>query len=267
MLIEPGSRRSVAIYGGDGFDSGMDPDDSGRILEEYANGRAAITTDGGRNWTVINPSLTAPLFWTPLMVDPSDANHFVVGGREIKERRNAWSTGSTWTTLFDLGTATSGAARQASAIDARGTTVYAGFCGYCDVVTQNVPFTRGIATNVGGTWHFAAANGLPVRYITSIRISRWEFDVLPGFDNAKMVIDASCPLLGDIDIFLQIRKPDGTYADVAAGTSGRLDGESLQASAPVPGHYRLLVENWSAAPGMTVNLKVTFFNAANVAAP
>lgn len=434
VLIEPGSRRSVAIYGGDGFDSGIDPDDSGRILEEYANGRAAITTDGGRNWTIINPSLTAPLFWTPLVIDPDDANHFVIGGREIKERRNAWASNATWTTSFNLGTAPSGANRQASAIDVRGNTIYAGFCGYCDVVTQNVPFTRGIATNVGGTWHFAAANGLPVRYITSIRIdpadplivyvtlggygrrwvppgmvgedtslvgeghvfqsidggesfrdisgnlpdvpanwtvvrngqlivatdigvfissdtsggsysvlggglphspvfklrlqpgddnhliavtygrsawsyrfaaatpiaagtaqspiagsvttgapapltsdaglsrtvgdvlaATWDFDVLAGFDNAKLAITAAYSLAADVDLYLQVQQPDGTYVDVGSGTSGRLDGESLQVSAPQPGRYRLLVENWAGIPGMTVNLTATFYNSANVA--
>jgi hypothetical protein len=57
---------------------------------------------------------------------------------------------------------------------------YVGFCGFCDVITQGLPFGSGIATNVGGTkpgsagtsdgWHIAAATGLPVRYITSVRM-------------------------------------------------------------------------------------------------
>ena len=433
VLIEPGSRRAVGIYGGDGFDTGIDPDDSGKIVEEYANGRAAITVDGGRNWTIINPALTAPLFWTPLVVDAEDAHHFVIGGREIKDRRDGYNPSAAWQTLFNLGTAPSGANRQTSALDVRGDVVYAGYCGYCDVVTQNVPFTRGIATNVSGTWKHVAASGLPVRYITSIQMdagdpltvyvtlggygrrwvppgavgedtslvgeghvfksidggetfanisgnlpdvpanwtvqrdgrlivatdigvfiskntsggsysvlgdglpaapvfkvrlqpgngdhlmavtygrgaysyyfskpdattagpaqppitgsvstgaplpllsdanlnrtadaiaARWEFEVLPGFDNAKLLIAASYSQPGDIDLFLQMQQADGSYVDVASGTTGRLDGETLQMSAPQPGKYVLLVENWAGLPAMTVNLKATFYNAANVA--
>ena len=57
---------------------------------------------------------------------------------------------------------------------------YVGYCGFCDVITQGVPFANGIATNVGGTqpgdagspdgWHIAAAKGLPTRYVTSVRM-------------------------------------------------------------------------------------------------
>lgn len=46
-------------------------------------------------------------------------------------------------------------------------TGYVAFCGTCDALNAR-PFDNGIATNVGGTWHRAAAVGLPKRYITSI---------------------------------------------------------------------------------------------------
>jgi hypothetical protein len=428
VKIEAGTRRAVAIFGGDGFDSGIDPDDSARIVEEYAGGVVSITVDGGRNWRDIDPVLTAPLFWTPLVVDPTDANHFVIAGRDVKERRDGYGAGTAWTTLFDLGTAASGADRQASALDVRGDVVYAAFCGYCDVITQNVPFARGIATNVDGAWRFAAAAGLPVRYITSIRMdpfdartifvtlggygrrwvppgmagedtslvgeghvfkstdagetfvdisgnlpdvpanwslvregrlvvatdigvfissdasggtysvlgrglphapvfkvrlqpgdeshllavtygrgvysyrfappppvtstaaqgpiagavvttvatadagpvtrpitaATWEFDVLSGFDNARLIIDATHSSTADIDLYLQQRQPDGSYADAASSITFRLDGESLQFSAPPAGHYRLLVDEYLGPPLLNVNLKVTFYNAQNL---
>jgi hypothetical protein len=185
VMIEPGTGRSVAIYGGDGFDTGIDPENSSNIVEEYAQGVVSVTSDGGRNWSRIDPTLTTPLFWTPLIVDPANANHFLVGGREIKERTLGYSSTNGWTSLYDLGVAPSGASRQTSALDISGSTIYAGFCGYCDVVTQGVPFNNGIATNAGGTWHLAAATGLPKRFITSIRIdaadSRTVYVTLGGY--------------------------------------------------------------------------------------
>ncbi len=173
VKIEPGTRHSVAIYGGDGFDTGIDPDNPAHIVEEYAGGKVSVTSDGGVTWTTADPALTAPLFWTPLVVNPSNANHFLIGGRTIKQRTTGYGSGA-WTQIYDLGVATSGANRQASALDIVGPSdkavAYVGFCGYCDVITQGIPFDNGVATNAGGSWHIAQAAGLPERYITSIRI-------------------------------------------------------------------------------------------------
>ncbi|MCU1590926.1 MAG: hypothetical protein JWP11_2182 [Frankiales bacterium] len=107
----------------------------------------------------------------------------------------------TWQKVFDLGTAQHPGDENAgripgsfgtadpnstetnnseSAVDTRGDATYVGYCGYCDIVTQGLPFHSGIATNVGGKtpgkrmttngWHIAAAKGLPQRYINSVRI-------------------------------------------------------------------------------------------------
>jgi hypothetical protein len=69
--------------------------------------------------------------------------------------------------------------RSTTGADLRGDYAYAGFCGPCSVRGSN-DFANGIATNVGGDapaqfnsedgWHVASANGLPNRWITSIRI-------------------------------------------------------------------------------------------------
>jgi hypothetical protein len=201
--IQPDGK-SFEIFGGDAFFSPVDPDNSKIAYEEYTGGAAQVTTDGGQNWKDINPGLTSALFTTPLVMDPTDAKHLMIGGREVKETDKGPDTeaaGGTppspneWQTVFDLGTqkhrgvATATASdtdpdNQLSAVDVRGDSAYVGFCGYCDTITQPVtataPFDSGIATNVGGDkpgkrmtsdgWHIAKAAGLPRRYITSVAV-------------------------------------------------------------------------------------------------
>ncbi|MCW2968374.1 MAG: hypothetical protein JWM71_2146 [Solirubrobacteraceae bacterium] len=345
--IEPDGT-SHTVYGGDGFFTAVDPDNSKVAYEEYTEGDISVTSDGGVNWTDIKPTnLTSPLFSTPFQMDPADASHLVEGGRQVFETKSGPSTSSSsWTQVYDLGTqkkpgdATAGSDpttddgpdNQTSALDVRGfpagnnaptgpktagqtvasagsgtvpggtgdqgtgvapdtfppgtsadypvtvgpndgdaamnvdltwsdgisdwdlyvykkdaqgnltevgssangnapppvgtgvdaehvsipnpaagnyvvrvvnftaegsaklvigfdqrtspattqSAAYVGFCGYCDVITQGLPFANGLATNVGGDkpgaalssdgWHIAKAAGLPVRYITSVRM-------------------------------------------------------------------------------------------------
>jgi MYXO-CTERM domain-containing protein len=176
------SGKTIGIYDGDGFYVAIDPDDSNIIWEEYTGGAIKVTRDGGKNWTSNNPTMTGALFATPFKMDPTDADHLVIGGREIFETtRGAGTASSTWKKVYDLGTrtqpgkadATAGAGNPVnaeSAIDVRGDDIYVGYCGYCDIVTGGIPFGSGIATNVGDGWHIAAAKGLPKRYITSVSI-------------------------------------------------------------------------------------------------
>ena len=197
MKVTP-EGNEVAIFGGDGFYSAIDPNNSNTIYEEYTNGDVSVSTDGGKSWTDIKPSgLTSALFATPLTMDPYDAGHLLMGGRDIEERTGG--PGGAWTKVYDLGTRTHpGVAsatataynpatpsvlgdpnNQTSAVDLLGGYAYAGFCGYCDVVTGGLPFQNGLATNVtrdpktAGTaagWHIAKMQGLPDRYITSVRM-------------------------------------------------------------------------------------------------
>lgn len=207
----------IATYGGDGFFSFIDPDNSNIQYEEYVGGDISVTTDGGRNWTDINPVLTGALFATPFTMDPTNARHLAAGGREIVETLTGPSTASntvdpntrtaldnqSWVKVYDLGTAQHpgdatagriaipGVTAQAdptttdvdlreSAIDTRGNATYVGYCGYCDIVTQGIPFKSGIATNVAGSaagkagtsagWHIAKAIGLPQRIVNSVAI-------------------------------------------------------------------------------------------------
>ena len=179
--IQPNGK-TIMAYGGDGFYVAVDPDDSNVAWEEYTQGQIRVTRDGGKTWTDNFPTMTATLFGTPFKMDPKDADHLVIGGREVFETFKGPSTSKTgWTKAYDLGTrtkpgvadaavGTGDPANSLSAVDVLGSAVYVGYCGYCDIVTQGVPFGSGIATNVGGSWHIAAAKGLPKRYVTSVTI-------------------------------------------------------------------------------------------------
>jgi hypothetical protein len=201
-VIRPDGKQIMA-KDGDGFFVAIDPDNPNIWYEEYTGGDIFRTTNGGKDWTEIDPGLTSGLFSTPFVMDVTAARHLVTGGREVMETLDARSSGGGWTTVFDLGTqqhpgsATAGRGalgalpvvgdplaseinNQVSAVDTRGDATYVGFCGYCDIVTGGTPFNSGIATNVGGNkaprkgtsngWHIAPAKGLPKRYINSVRI-------------------------------------------------------------------------------------------------
>ena len=204
MKITP-SGYEVMIFGGDGFFTAIDPDNSKNIIEEYVGGVVAITNDGGSTWKHVDPGLTSPLFATPLQQDPGSAGHLLIGGRDVQETVAAYTQpctmintpaketcpGFSWTKVFDLGTAdhpgdasaTNTAAdpnNRLSAVDLVGDNAYVGYCGPCSGTSQH-RFGRGLATNVGGAlpgqrltsngWHVIAnPAGLPRRYLTSVRM-------------------------------------------------------------------------------------------------
>lgn len=204
LKITPEGKQIMSM-GGDGFFSAVDPDNSRIAYEEYVGGDINVTTDGGKSWSDIAPCYSDAQFSAPFLMDPANAKHLVAGGSQIAETiygpntttaafpgetstdaalecgPGSVVTGSStdWKLVFDLGT-TNGYTNTASAVDVREDSVYAGYCGSCDIVTEGLPFHSGIATNVGGNkdpkrmtgngWHFAAAKGLPQRIINSVTI-------------------------------------------------------------------------------------------------
>ena len=190
MRIDPDGRQT-AIYGGDGIFTLVDPANSDIAYDELPEAGINVTTDGGVSWTAMDPFLDNASFYAPLVMDPADSDHIVVGGREIAETLSGPATTSPgdnpadaskdWQYVYDLGTKErTGAENQVSALGVRGDAIYAGFCGGCDVVRDKVKFSRGLATNVGGDqppeagtpagWHKVAAKGLPKRFITGVAI-------------------------------------------------------------------------------------------------
>ena len=231
MKIDPKTGKMETIYGGDGTQSGIDPDNSKNILECYVYAICDVTNDGGYHWNRVDAAITQPRFNAPIQMDPKDPTHYLTGGREVKERLygyeqtsrcipsfafdptcQVFTNASDWYTVYNLGTSKQPGVRSAtsspgdgnnssSAVDVSGANMYVGFCAQCDSFLEGIPFTNGIATNVGsaapvkgytegGTnpdpapgWHIAKMdcsncknengtpmNRLPQRYITAIRM-------------------------------------------------------------------------------------------------
>jgi len=69
LRVDPTTRRQFETYGGDGFFTAVDPDDSKTSYEEYVAAAMSVTEDGGRSWRSIDPELTAAKFSTPFAMD------------------------------------------------------------------------------------------------------------------------------------------------------------------------------------------------------
>ncbi|HWC31576.1 MAG TPA: CocE/NonD family hydrolase, partial [Actinomycetota bacterium] len=99
----------------------------------------------------------------------------------------------------------------------------------------------------------------------------FEFDILDGFDNASFTVAANAAVpAGDIDLYLQRQRADGTWTGaLASGTDFVRAGnpvEDIESGRRMPGHYRVEVVNFAAPPG-PVNLTITFFNQAGEPGP
>lgn len=184
--------------GGDGFFTEVDPDDSAVAYTERPFASMTVTTDRGVTHTDISPPITHTQFSNPFQMDPDDAEHLLTAGCQVVETTFGPGTGGfpgfEWTEVFQLGDLAGGPcpaagtpANQVSAVDLERDAAYVGFCGVCDVLNTDLPFARGLATNVGTAfapdaapdlplrmtsqgWHVAAAEGLPNRVITAVEI-------------------------------------------------------------------------------------------------
>lgn len=187
-------------YVGDGVYAAVDPDDSNIAYVETPGLNLQLTTDGGSTYTGIAPPATNAYFGAMFIMDPTDKNHLIAGGTEIFETTlGAATTSDTWVQVFDLGTGPDGAIRNLRATDTHDKFSYVAFCGPCSNLAA-AGFQRGIATNAGAAdaakaspngWRFAAANGLPNRYITWMEIDpadptgKTVYVTLAGYSLAK----------------------------------------------------------------------------------
>lgn len=90
-----------------------------------------------------------------------------------------------------------------------------------------------------------------------------EFDVEEGFDNARMVTEATPEQSADLDLYLQGRQPDGSWSgDMASGASGSLTSETLSTDRLAPGRYRIEIHNWAGPPANPTTVVIEFFNQA-----
>lgn len=185
--IEGDTKKQYMTYGADGFYAATDPNNSEIAYTESQGGGIRVTTDGGQTWTDIATGDAGHMFSNPLVMDPTDAKHLMTGGNAVWERTEGPE--GDWISVFALGTAPGGSARQVSALDVHGKSAYAGFCGVCDITNTDQPFLNGIATNVGGAWRITKSRGLPNRYITDLEIdpknARTVFVTLGGYANRQ----------------------------------------------------------------------------------
>jgi hypothetical protein len=190
-LIQPNRDNMVSPFGGDGGQVLIDPNNGNRAVNEYVYLSMASTTNGGRSdgstfaYQTISPSCLNPIytsnpcdpnprFIAPFSADVANGDHWVAGGQDVWDNQGlGWgttcsATACDWKLVHDLGTG-----RQISAIGAVGSVTYAGWCGGGgaggSVCTPGaaVPFSSGIDTNYGGSWHTVSAPNLPNRIPTA----------------------------------------------------------------------------------------------------
>jgi photosystem II stability/assembly factor-like uncharacterized protein len=237
LKVEPGSRTAQMVLGGDGVDVAVDPEDSQIAHAETQNGAFRSTTNGGQTWSTRTTNITNPLFYTPFEMDPKDSEHLVIGGRQVAEKTDGAGAGA-FAVSFDLGLNTrTGMVNQTSALDVDGASVYAGFCGVCDIITagNNDPasFQNGLATNVqdgcdpapGSTecWRIVPAKGLPNRYITDIEIDgknpKTVYVTVGGYGRRWFLPSDTAPGVGEGHVF--VSKDGGQTFTNLSGTGAQ----------------------------------------------
>jgi hypothetical protein len=187
-LLKPGASQMVSPFGGDGGDVLIDPNNGNRAVNEYVDLSMASTTNGGRSdghtevYNTISPSCLNPVFQSnpcdpnprfiaPFTADIHNLNHWVAGGQFVWDNQGkGWNTNCSakacdWKIAHDTGDG-----NQINAIADSGKVTYAGWCGAGCNPAGTVPFTSGIDTNFGGTWHTVTSKALPNRMPTSFTI-------------------------------------------------------------------------------------------------
>ena len=183
----------VSPFGGDGGDTLVDPADGNKAVVEYVDLDMALTTNGGKSdgtnaaWIEISPACGAftytpspcdpnPRFIAPFRADTGDINHWVAGGQYVWDNLGkGWltrcsATACDWKIQYNTG---AGHSTTAIAVN-RGVT-YAAWCGPsgCNPSQSSpagVGFSRGIATNYGGSWHELSVSTLPNRYVYALTV-------------------------------------------------------------------------------------------------
>ena len=252
---------SKTIYGGDGFFTAVDPDHSATAYEEYTGGDISVTTDGGKNWTDIKPAnLTSPQFSTPFQMDPNDANHLMIGGRDVEETgAGAGTTSSTWSKVYDLGTrdhpgdaaAASSAADPDNQLSAVDTLSYpAGSGAPTGAKTGDFAYSGGATTVPGGGDASGTGTFVPGSY------EDHPFKI--GANDGDAAVDVKVTWASandDWDLYLY-RTEGSTQKLVGSSANGGTTSEEVRLPNPPAGDYTVRVVNFAATG--TYDAKVAF---------
>lgn len=211
-FFAPGKTNTL-VSSGDGVNvlATSDPD----VWYMSAQGAAMyVTTDHGLNIKAIPADLTGATFLSPMAIDPTDDNHLIVSGQNIKETTKGAATTTTydpvsgtvvstdWTEVFDAGKSPVGAkpAFQAQAAALRDVYGYVAVCGLCrNSLGDPTLIYSTLATNVKpgceaqkmktDCWHLAAGIGLP-------HVAIWNLAIDPLDAKTVYVVLNSNSLIG-----------------------------------------------------------------------
>jgi sugar lactone lactonase YvrE len=185
-VLDSGQSQMAEPAGGDGFYVVVDPANANNAVGEYTDGAEYSTTDGGHTFNDdVSPTCAGQTtvgltpradcdpnarFATPLIQDQQNPDTWVTGGRYVWITKSGWNTTCndttcSWQQVFDTG-ANNGITALSSARD--GGIVYAAWASGSG--EPGPTFTRGIATNYGGTWHQVNVSTLPNRYIAGVTV-------------------------------------------------------------------------------------------------
>ncbi len=185
-VLNSGAAQMAEAAGGDGFDVVVDPQNANNMVGEYTDGAMYSSTDGGHSFQdYVSPTCAAQVttgltprpdcdpsarFVTPLTMDQQNKNVWLTGGRYVWVTTSGWNTACTdstcsWTPVFDTGAADAVTALSSTQ---SGRVIYAAYVGGGG--NPGPSFSRGIATNYGGTWHQVSTTGLPDRYIAGVTV-------------------------------------------------------------------------------------------------
>jgi len=158
-------------FGGDGGDTLVDPraGQGCNIVAEYVFLAMSVTNNCGRSdgstaaIRSIDPGDPGARFIAPFTDDTTNPDHWLAGGRYVwtQDHGYAIANGAGWTNAFDTG-----AGHSITATALQNGVGWVTWCGPCN----NNGFTRGVATNAGGSWHQVDVSALPNRFLAGATI-------------------------------------------------------------------------------------------------
>ncbi|MGB8650384.1 MAG: hypothetical protein WCD35_06945 [Mycobacteriales bacterium] len=158
-------------FGGDGGDTLVDPraGQGCNIVAEYVYLSMSVTNNCGRSDGTtrairnIDPGDPGARFIAPFTADSANPDHWLAGGQYVwtQDQGYAIQSGADWTNAFDVG-----AGHSITATALQNGVGWVTWCGPCN----NSGFTRGVATNYGGTWHQVDVSTLPNRFLAGVTI-------------------------------------------------------------------------------------------------
>jgi CARDB protein/zinc carboxypeptidase len=95
---------------------------------------------------------------------------------------------------------------------------------------------------------FSVVAPVPSAGTVSAADATFEFDVLPEYNNASMVVDTRWSAPSDYDLFVERKTASGQWVQVGSSTNGINNGETARVSGMFAGHYRARLNNWAGAP-------------------